>query len=61
MTDTITEHADPELTKGEALVEMSDVGKAYGAIRALRGHQPEGPGRRGDLRPRATTAPASRP
>jgi simple sugar transport system ATP-binding protein len=37
MTDTITEHADPELTKGEALVEMNDVGKAYGAIRALRG------------------------
>ncbi len=37
MTDTITEHADPELTKGEALVEMRDVGKAYGAIRALRG------------------------
>ena len=37
MTDTITEHADPELHKGEALVEMEDVGKAYGAIRALRG------------------------
>jgi simple sugar transport system ATP-binding protein len=37
MTDTITEHADPDLTKGEALVEMRDVGKAYGAIRALRG------------------------
>ena len=37
MTDTITEHADPELHKGEALVEMTDVGKAYGAIRALRG------------------------
>ena len=37
MTDTITEHADPELTKGEALVEMREVGKAYGAIRALRG------------------------
>jgi simple sugar transport system ATP-binding protein len=37
MTDTITEHADPGLHKGEALVEMQDVGKAYGAIRALRG------------------------
>ena len=37
MTDTITEHADPELHKGEALVEMQEVGKAYGAIRALRG------------------------
>ena len=37
MTDTITEHADPKLHKGEALVEMQDVGKAYGAIRALRG------------------------
>ena len=37
MTDTITEHADPELHKGEALVEMEGVGKAYGAIRALRG------------------------
>ena len=37
MTDTITEHADPHLHKGEALVEMIDVGKAYGAIRALTG------------------------
>ncbi len=37
MTDTITEHADPELARGEALVQMSDVGKNYGAIRALRG------------------------
>ncbi len=37
MTDTLTEHADPELSKGEALVQMSDVGKSYGAIRALRG------------------------
>src|SRR4051794_22832459 len=37
MTDTITEHADPELTRGEALVEMTGVGKSYGAIRALRG------------------------
>ena len=37
MTDTITEHADPHLHRGEALVEMTDVGKSYGAIRALRG------------------------
>jgi len=37
MTDTIAEHADETLHKGEALVEMVDVGKAYGAIRALRG------------------------
>ena len=37
MSDTITEHADPELTQGELLVEMTDVGKSYGAIRALKG------------------------
>ncbi len=37
MTDTITEHADETLRDGEALVEMEEVGKAYGAIRALRG------------------------
>ncbi len=37
MTDTITEHADDTLHAGEPLVEMVDVGKAYGAIRALRG------------------------
>jgi simple sugar transport system ATP-binding protein len=37
VTDTIIEHADPELTRGEALVAMSGVGKSYGAIRALRG------------------------
>ena len=37
MTDTIAEHADTSLHKGEALVEMTDVGKTYGAIRALRG------------------------
>lgn len=37
MTDTLHEHADPELRKGEALVEMVDVGKTYGAIRALKG------------------------
>jgi simple sugar transport system ATP-binding protein len=37
MTDTITEHADPQLHRGETLVEMIDVGKSYGAIRALKG------------------------
>ena len=37
MTDTLQEHADPELHKGEHLVEMVDVGKTYGAIRALEG------------------------
>jgi simple sugar transport system ATP-binding protein len=37
MTDTLQEHADPELHKGEHLVEMADVGKTYGAIRALKG------------------------
>jgi simple sugar transport system ATP-binding protein len=37
MTDTIAEHADQTLHKGEALVEMTNVGKTYGAIRALRG------------------------
>ena len=37
MTDTISEHADPHLSAGEPLVEMVDVGKSYGAIRALRG------------------------
>ena len=37
MTDTIMEHADQTLSKGEPLVEMQDVGKSYGAIRALRG------------------------
>jgi simple sugar transport system ATP-binding protein len=37
MTDTLHEHADPSLHKGEPLVEMRDVGKIYGAIRALRG------------------------
>ena len=37
MTDTIMEHADTSLSKGEPLVEMQDVGKSYGAIRALRG------------------------
>ena len=37
MTDTLHEHADPELHKGEPLVEMVDIGKTYGAIRALKG------------------------
>jgi len=37
MTDTLQEHADPTLHKGEPLVEMVDVGKTYGAIRDLRG------------------------
>jgi simple sugar transport system ATP-binding protein len=37
MTDTLAEHADHSLAKGEPLVEMSDVGKFYGAIRALQG------------------------
>ena len=37
MTDTIMEHADSELHRGEPLIEMADVGKSYGAISALRG------------------------
>jgi simple sugar transport system ATP-binding protein len=37
MTDTLAEHADSHLTKGEPLIEMNGVGKSYGAIRALRG------------------------
>jgi simple sugar transport system ATP-binding protein len=37
MTDTLSEHADRSLHEGETLVEMDNVGKAYGAIRALRG------------------------
>ena len=37
MTDTITGHADPTLKAGTPLVEMENVGKAYGAIRALEG------------------------
>jgi simple sugar transport system ATP-binding protein len=37
MTDTLSEHADPTLHKGEPLIEMTDVGKSYGAIRALSG------------------------
>jgi simple sugar transport system ATP-binding protein len=37
MTDTIIEHADASLHKGEPLVQMDNVGKTYGAIRALQG------------------------
>jgi simple sugar transport system ATP-binding protein len=37
MTDTITEHADHTLHQGEPLVQMIDIGKSYGAIRALSG------------------------
>src|SRR3954466_10365796 len=37
MTDTLSEHADPELHSGQPLIEMKDVGKTYGAIRALKG------------------------
>jgi len=37
MTDTIQEHADHTLHQGEPLVQMVDVGKTYGAIRALSG------------------------
>src|SRR5690349_5436795 len=37
MTDTLHDHADPSLHKGEPLVQMKNVGKTYGAIRALRG------------------------
>src|SRR5918997_4250665 len=37
MTDTLAEHADPTLHKGEPLIEMTEIGKTYGAIRALRG------------------------
>ena len=50
MTDTLQEHADPTLHKGEPLVEMIDVGKTYGAIRAS--DQPDRQCRRGDLRAR---------
>ncbi|MFI6077879.1 ATP-binding cassette domain-containing protein [Actinoplanes sp. NPDC051343] len=36
MTDTLAAHADNQLHRGEPLIEMDNVGKAYGAIRALR-------------------------
>jgi simple sugar transport system ATP-binding protein len=37
MTDTIAEHASADLTAGTPLVQMTGVGKTYGAIRALEG------------------------
>jgi simple sugar transport system ATP-binding protein len=37
MSDTLADHADKTLTKGERLIEMRGVGKSYGAIRALQG------------------------
>src|ERR1700710_3167084 len=37
MTDTIAEHAATDLHKGAPLVEMANVGKSSGPIRALRG------------------------
>src|SRR4029453_1471458 len=37
MTDTLQEHADPTLHKGEPLVRRIHGGKTYGAIRALKG------------------------
>ena len=37
MTDTLNDHADPTLSKGQPLIQMTDVGKTYGAIRALKG------------------------
>lgn len=37
MTDTIVEHADPTLNKGEPLVRMTGVGKRFGPIVALEG------------------------
>jgi ABC-type polar amino acid transport system ATPase subunit len=38
MTDTLHEHADPTLHKGgDPLVQMIDVGKSHGAIRAPKG------------------------
>ncbi|MGO4596957.1 ATP-binding cassette domain-containing protein [Terrabacter sp. 2RAF25] len=37
MTDTLADHADSNLHRGEPLVQMSNIGKTYGAIRALKG------------------------
>ncbi|GIF03736.1 ATP-binding cassette domain-containing protein [Actinoplanes siamensis] len=37
MTDTLAEHADRNLRRGEPLVELVGVGKNYGPIRALHG------------------------
>ena len=52
MTDTLQEHADPTLSKGETLVQMIDVGKTYGAIRALKGINLTVNAGEVDLRPR---------
>ncbi len=38
MTDTITDHADDSLSKGESLVQMEQVGKTYGRS-GPEGHQ----------------------
>lgn len=37
MTDTLSEHADPTLHRGEPLIRMTGVGMSYGPIRALSG------------------------
>lgn len=37
MTDTLAGHADKTLHDGEPLIEMGDIGKVYGSIRALKG------------------------
>src|SRR5689334_13479285 len=37
MTDTLAEHADPTLNRGEPLIQMTDVGKSFGPIIALQG------------------------
>src|SRR5918997_2491465 len=37
MTDTLAEHADPTLHRGQPLVEMENVGKSFGPIVALSG------------------------
>src|SRR4051812_46504911 len=37
MTDTLAEHADPTLHRGQPLVEMENVGKSFGPIIALSG------------------------
>ena len=37
MTDTLAEHADPTLHRGEPLIEMDNVGKSFGPIVALSG------------------------
>lgn len=37
MTDTLAEHADPTLHRGQPLVEMENIGKTFGPIVALSG------------------------